>query len=64
MTEEPQVSPDIHSEGMDSYLREWPRANCPYAAGSTEREAWLGGWDRTAHRERHSYSAFSLNERR
>ena len=43
----------VFSEGMDSYLRELPREDCPYPSGSAERVAWLGGWDQTAHGKRY-----------
>jgi hypothetical protein len=63
MNSEPQLLYGVFSEGMDSYLRELPREDCPYASGSAEWVAWLRGWDQTAHGKRHSYPRLSLNER-
>jgi ribosome modulation factor len=64
MKEGSQLSQGVLSEGVDSYLREWPREKCPYPPGSNERKSWLEGWNQTAHADRHSYSRLSLNERR
>ena len=37
----------VFSKGMNSYLHELPARQLPYPLGSTEREAWLGGWNQT-----------------
>lgn len=64
MDDDPQVCTGFFLEGADSYLREAPRGSCPHLPGSVQRQAWLDGWDQTAHRERHGYSSLSLDERR
>ena len=56
MSGDPHVIKSVHSEGVDAYLLERVREHCPYPPESVEREAWLEGWDRTAHRERRLYS--------
>jgi len=56
-------TPSAFSEGMNSYLFDAPRENCPYPAGSDEREMWLEGWDQTAHHERRLYSMPLLSAR-
>ncbi|MGP0000675.1 MAG: Rmf/CrpP family protein [Acetobacteraceae bacterium] len=63
MNKEPQLRYGVFSEGMDSYLHELPRGGCPYPLGSTEREAWLGGWDQAEYGKRYSHSELSLRER-
>ena len=63
MNREPQLLYSVFSEGMDSYLHELPRDDCPYPLGSSEREAWLGGWDQTEYGKRYSHSELSLSER-
>jgi ribosome modulation factor len=35
----------IFEHGIDAYGADTPRDDCPYPAGSDEREVWLGGWD-------------------
>lgn len=35
----------IFENGIDAYGADTPRDDCPYPAGSDEREFWLGGWD-------------------
>ena len=63
MNKKPRLLYGVFTEGMDSYLRELPRKDCPYASGSAEQVAWLRGWDETAHGKRYSYPRLSLNER-
>ena len=63
MNKEPQILYGVFSKGMDSYLHELPRDSCPYPLGSTEREAWLGGWDQTEYGKRYSHSELSRSER-
>jgi ribosome modulation factor len=46
----------IQSEGVVAYLLERQREHCPYPSGSVDQDAWLEGWDETAHRERRLYS--------
>ena len=62
MNKDPQTLYGVFSEGMDSYLHELPRDSCPYPLGSTEREAWLGGWDQTDNGKRYSHSGLPLSE--
>ena len=62
MNKDPQTLYGVFSEGMDSYLHELPRDSCPYPLGSTEREAWLGGWDQTEYGKRYSHSGLPLSE--
>jgi hypothetical protein len=63
MNKEQQLLYGVFLEGMNSYLHALPRDGCPYPPGSTEREAWLGGWDQTEYGKRYSHSELSLNER-
>jgi ribosome modulation factor len=36
---------DPFAEGMDAFGRGVQREECPYPAGSDERELWLDGWN-------------------
>jgi ribosome modulation factor len=36
---------DIFGQGIDAYGAAISRENCPYPAGSDEREVWQDGWD-------------------
>jgi ribosome modulation factor len=59
-----RLNNSTHSEGVDAYLLERLREHCPYPPGSADRDAWLEGWDQTAHRERRLYTMPLLNDRR
>jgi ribosome modulation factor len=50
MSDDARPNKSIHSEGVDAYLLERLREHCPYPYDSVERDAWLKGWDQTAHR--------------
>jgi ribosome modulation factor len=36
---------EIFAQGLDAYGADIQRDDCPYAAGSDEREFWQDGWD-------------------
>jgi ribosome modulation factor len=48
MNDEPQPLKGVHLEGAQACRLGLPRQNCPYPPGSTEREAWLDGWNKAA----------------
>jgi ribosome modulation factor len=63
MSEDTRLGKTAHSEGVNAYLLERLREHCPYPSGSDERDAWLTGWNQTAHRERRLYSTPLLASR-